>query len=357
VSWYAQQYDRDRRTVLVQIASIVAANAPLVEGLRVCAEDAPNSLVRRTLRDLGEQIDSGSSLGEAMSVSGGFFKPAWTGLVLSSERTGGLSPALAAIIDQLNVDIEVADLSRNRITYFAALVIVQSAIMAFIVVRIAPVFVELLGEFELDLPAPMKILDWIHSTIALNYAAFIWAAILTGAGVFLGPFLYRLSGFVQFLWSHLVLPVPVVGGYYRAQVLELLAGMMRIQCAGGVPLPDALREASRGHVPQPFGRALRKTAETVESGERLSAALARRRYLFGERFIEFVRCGEGREDLASSFGQAEDLYRRRALRRRRALADALIPVGVAFCGSGVLLAGLALHTMLVAIADGIVGQY
>jgi type II secretory pathway component PulF len=124
-----------------------------------------------------------------------------------------------------------------------------------------------------------------------------------------------------------------------------------------MPLPDALRYAARGRLGGPYARVLEKSAEAIEHGDALSEALAGNRFLLGKRFIEFVRLGEGREDLAGAFEQARDLYRRRFVRRRRALSDALVPLGVAVCGSGVLLASISLYGMLTSIAESIIAEY
>ncbi len=357
VSWYAQQAELDRRAVLVQVAAIVATNGPLPGGLRACAEDAPNREVRNTLVSLAEAMASGSSLGEAMMESGGFFKPEWTGLVLAAERTGSVPRALDSILKDVNEDIDAAHLSRNRIAYFAFLIVVQSVIMSFVLVRIFPIFTEVLWEFAAELPGSVAIFEALREAIVVNHRLLlVILAVLAGVALF-GRFIFRLSGFVQRITSAIVLPLPVLGGYYRAHVLRAFSSMMRLLIGGGMPLPDALRQAARGGLPEPYGAALRWVAEAVSRGDSLSEALAGFRRLFGARFIELIRFGEGREDLAGAFAQAGDLNRRRVLRRRRALTDALVPLGVAVCGSGVLLVSLSLYAMLAAISDTISSDF
>jgi type II secretory pathway component PulF len=352
-AWYAQRERHDMRAIFTQLAAIVSTNASLPHGLRACAEDAPNREVARTLRTLAARTESGLTLGEAMAASGRPFRPHWTGLVLASERTGALAGALASILDEINSDLDGAHLTRNRITYFVTLVAVQSSLMAFVVVRVMPIFSEVLADFDGSQPAAVGVFYFLQYTVAWHFRTLLVLAALGALLVLAGPTLFRLSKLIQTAVTYLVLPLPVFGTLYRARMLESLASMLHVLCQGGMPMSDALRQAALGLRVRPFARAVERAAEAYDRGDALSDAFARSRFLLGARFIEIVRLGEGREDLAGAFAQARDLYRRSVVRRRRALSDALVPLGVAICGSGVLLASMSLYTMLTAIADGI----
>lgn len=354
--WWAQQGTLDMRAVFVQISAIVRTNGSLPDGLKACAQDAPNRRVKGILKSLAQYTENGIDLGDAMARTGCGLKPRWVNMVAAAGSTGQLSTALAAIMTELSEKLEFGRVPRNRIAYFGFLWLSQVLLMSFLMIRVVPVFIEILAEFSGDTPAPMRILMGVSQFLAGNYKAILVAFAAAAVFLFIGTIAYRVSGFVESVVTWAALRTPILGSVYRARHGESLATILRVLIAGGVPLPEALRETARGRLPRPHRRALMQAADEVERGTRLSGALTRHRGLLGGRFIDFVRVGEGPGEIAHALDQAADLYRRELTRTKSAMSDALVPIGVTICGANVLLISTALFAVTTAISDTIIAD-
>lgn len=357
LAWYSQQWRRDMRAVFVQLESIVRNNASLPDGLLVCALDAPSRAVARLLRRLSEEMDKGARLSEAMWKNRRDFNAEWVALVRAGEQSGKLVEVLSRIGSELGLDLDRGRLMRNRIAYFVFLVFTQAFIMTFVVVRVLPVFAEIIDEFAGDLPLPVRVLYAVVDAVPAYYGVLLAGLVCLVLGIILAPALYRVSGAFQSLVAYLALPFPIAGRMVRRKHTKNAAAMLELLLGGGMPLPDALQMTADEAVPQPYRRALLIAKKEVEQGGRLSDALAKQTYLWGPSFPALIRLGEGRGDIAGACAQARDLARRSIVRMATVLSDSLVPVGVFACAIGVFTAALAVFTSFIVIGDSIIGTF
>ncbi len=355
--WFRQVRQHDQRAVLTQIEAIVRTNAPLPEGLLKCSMDAPNARDIYVLRTLSERTDSGMGLADAMQSLGSRFPTHFIAQVRAGEQTGQLAKALQSIITNINAELEHGRLLRNHTVYFIASLAVQVQILLFLTVKVFPVFMEVLGEFgSSHVPRSARAM-----AVVSRFVDDHWIGILAGAGlavvlILALRLLYRASGLVQSVFVAVVLWQRSAGGIFRRTQVQRLSRALELRLTGGVPLAQALNDTAAEGLPRPYRRMLEHCAREVENGAPLSSALAPERKLVGRELPELVRLGETREDLVWAFHEAVQHCTRSNRRAKHVWAEALVPIGVAFCAIGVITATTAAFGMFAAMSDALIAD-
>lgn len=122
------------------LALLLHAGAGLGDGLFLLAEEAEGTL-RGLLTGMGQRMDGGAQLSEAMAETGVF--PAYvTGMVQVGERSGRMEEALSALADYYEERERLEHQVRTALTYPCILLLVMLVVIGVLLVRVLPIFDE-----------------------------------------------------------------------------------------------------------------------------------------------------------------------------------------------------------------------
>lgn len=122
------------------LALLLHAGAGLGDGLFLLAEEAEGPL-RGLLTGMGQRMDGGALLSEAMAETGAF--PAYvTGMVQVGERSGRMEEALGALADYYEQRERMEYQVRAALTYPCILLLVVLVVIGVLLVQVLPVFEE-----------------------------------------------------------------------------------------------------------------------------------------------------------------------------------------------------------------------
>lgn len=131
--------NREISQICMELSLLVHSGVSVGGGLDLLAQEEKEPRLAALLRKLGEEVDMGAPLAQAMEASGVF--PSYVGgLVEVGERSGRLEQALSALSqyylrrEQLNRQI------RSSLTYPAVLLVLMLAVIGVLLVRVLPVF-------------------------------------------------------------------------------------------------------------------------------------------------------------------------------------------------------------------------
>jgi general secretion pathway protein F len=334
-----------------ELAALARAGVPLREALGELSSDLPKNLARIS-RSVGDRMEQGSSLADALSAEGNDFPPVYRALVTAGIRSGRLPAALEQFGGAARRMAVLRRMIASSLLYPAIVLLLAYGLFLFFVMRIAPVLVlnfplvtaehppELLQRI-LDLRAS---LPWWGPILPAIFVAimFLWwlqsrrAAVLQSSSAIplLGPFapLRRL-----------------LQDAHAAGFAETLALLVEHE----TPLPEAVVLAAETTADRRLIAAARQLAAEIVAGRQQSAAATEsanpndRQH--GTQSSQLppmlhwlIRSGAEQKDFAAVLRQSADTYRRRAIARAdwlRWRLPVVLTVGVG--GTATLLYALA----------------
>ena len=224
-----------------EIGALVWAGIPLDRGLKRMARDMPRR-VGRIAERLGEELDRGVSLPEALESSGVSFPPVYRAVVEAGIRSGRLAAALETVAHSTRRLAEARRMVTASLIYPVFVFLVACQLFMFFVMKIAPAFSRLLGDSS-SLAAQA-----LEAIRPLGRTVYIWGP---------GAQLFVVVLFV--LWAHrasrasLLDPgatgwlfgwLPWLGSMTRSYRQAAFAEMLHLLIKHELPLPEAIRLAA-----------------------------------------------------------------------------------------------------------------
>lgn len=260
-------------TNLSQLADLLENGVPLLAALGLLAEQATSPVLAAVLSDVRDQVADGMALPQALARHPRVFNDLTVSMVRAGCEGAFLEDALRRTADFLELQEDLKSRLVGAMTYPAFLAGAGLLITTILVVFFVPKFASLFARLERSgqgLPVPTIVLLWISHQLG-RYGLAILA--ILGAGV---VFVRRGMRSLRFqtLVDRWKLRLPLAGrvflGYAVSRFCRVLGTLLR----NGVPLLRALDISSHSAANVVLGQAIRKSAEQVSSGNKLSGPLA-----------------------------------------------------------------------------------
>lgn len=136
-----------------QLATMMKAGVPLVQGFEIVAEGLENPSMREVVLGLKNEVEGGNTFAGALRKYPQYFDNLFCSLVESGEQSG----ALETMLDRVAVYKEKSELLKQKIKkamkYPATVIVVAVIVTIILMVKVVPVFQDLFTSFGADLPA------------------------------------------------------------------------------------------------------------------------------------------------------------------------------------------------------------
>ncbi|HTL59762.1 MAG TPA: type II secretion system F family protein [Candidatus Limnocylindrales bacterium] len=254
-----------------QLATLIDAGMPLLRGLRVLAEQAEQAALTRILNDLARDIESGSSLAEAVSQHPRTFNALYINMVKAGEVGGALEITLTRLAEFM----EKAQKIRGKITaamfYPCAVMTVATAIVAVLMTYVVPRFKQVFDGLMngAQLPAFTRFVFELSTALThrLPLLALAAVALITLLAFGLNTSAGRWS------FDRLKLAMPILGPLFRKAAISRFARTLGTLVSNGVPILQALTivKDTAGNVI--VGRIIANVHENVKQGDPIAPTL------------------------------------------------------------------------------------
>jgi len=253
-----------------QLATMMTAGVPLVQALSIVSKGHENPSMGKLLDTIRGDIESGSSLAEALAKQPEHFDNLFVNLVGAGERSG----ALESLLDRIATYKEKSEALRKKVkkalTYPIAVLVVAVVVTAILLIFVVPQFQDLFQGFGADLPAftlmVIKLSEFVQA-----YVFYIVVALIA-----LG-FAYRQAHLRSFAFrkgvDRLVLKLPVVGDIQNKSAVARFARTLATMFAAGVPLVDALESVAKAAGNIVYEEAIMIMREQVMTGTQLQVTM------------------------------------------------------------------------------------
>lgn len=279
---------RDIAIFARQLATMMAAGVPMVQGFEIVAGGQKNQRMKDMLTSIKTDIEGGSSLNEALGRYPVQFDELFRNLVRAGEASGVLDTILDTVATYKENIESIKGKIKKAMFYPAAVIAVAIIVSCILLIFVIPQFESVFRGFGADLPAFTLML--VHASDFM--VKWWWAVILAivGSAVAL-TFAYKRSTKFEHLVGRMMLKLPVVGEILRQSAIARYARTLGVTFKAGVPLVEALDSVSGATGSPVYNEAVKRIRDDVAVGHQLQLAM-KQTDLFPNMVTQMVAIGE-----------------------------------------------------------------
>jgi type IV pilus assembly protein PilC len=324
-----------------QLATLFQAQVSALRVFRLLATEVENPNLARSLTEIADDLQAGSSISKALSKHPKVFTEFYVNMVKSGEESGKLDEVFVFLADYLDRTFEVNSKAKNALIYPAFVVFTFVVVMILMLTVVIPKISTILTDSGQEIPIYTRIVIGF-SNVLTNYGIFLLPVLLIG-GFFLWKFLQTPVG--KYSLDEAKLKFPFVKSLYQKLYLSRISDNMNTMLVSGISMVRAL-ELTAGVVGnQVYKKVLDDATEAVKGGRTVSESLADKKVIPGI-MIQMIKVGEESGELGKILKTLSTFYSREVVNAVDTLVDLIEPVMIVLLGLGV---GFLLASVLIPI--------
>lgn len=254
-----------------QLSTMTHAGLPLTETLIILQNQSRPALAE-VVADVRWEVESGSSLGDALGKHPEIFTPVYVALVKAGEAGGVLDEIMARMAENLEKQRDFRSKVRGAMIYPAIIISGMFIVGGIMMIFVIPKLTTLYQEFEADLPATTKLLISLSNFMV----KFWWLGLIVLGGMIYAFRLFRKTPFGEKKFDEFLFRLPLLGNLRREIILTELSRTLALLLASGISTIEALHIVGEAVGSPIFEEELKLAAVQVEKGTPLNSALAKR---------------------------------------------------------------------------------
>ena len=286
-----------------QLSTLQDAGLPILRSLRILEGQCRPGPLKSSLIGVIEDVESGSTLSEAMAKQPKAFDNLYVNMVKAGEAGG----ALEVILQRLAEFKERAESLKRKVKgamiYPCAVITVATLIVGFIMYYIIPKFKKIFDDFGTELPTMTVLLINISNAV-VNYW-YLGPAIPFALWLMIKIIKKNKTG--AYVCDWIALRIPLLGLIFRKSIVARTCRTLGTLIASGVPILEALsitRDTAGNTV---FYKAYEHIIAAIREGETMAVPLRETRTV-DEIVVNMVDVGEETGALDTMLYKVADVF-------------------------------------------------
>ncbi len=286
-----------------QMSTMIDAGLPLVQCLQILAKQQDNSTFKRVLTEVQTDVESGTTLADAMRKHPKVFDNLFSNMIEAGELGGILDTILSRLAAFKEKAMALQKKIKGAMTYPAICLAIALIILVVILVFVIPVFADMFKEFGSALPAPTQFVvsmsEFFKSNIIFIFiGAFIVSFIIkkiynTEKGRL------KIDGFL--------IRAPVVGPLIRKVAVSKFTRTLSTMLQSGVPILEALQVVAKTSGNKIIERAVYHVSDSIAEGRPIAEPLEESG-VFPNMVVQMINVGESVGALDTMLEKIADFY-------------------------------------------------
>jgi len=249
-----------------QLSILQDAGLPILRSLKILQDQSPPGAMKNALIDVCDEIESGSTLSEAMAKVPKAFNRLYINMIKAGEAGGALEIILQRLAEFQERSESLKRKVKGAMVYPITVVIFASGILTFIMMKIVPSFEKIFRDFKTPLPTVTKIL-----MSASYYIIHFWY-LLPGIPISIWLLIKLIRKFQagRYGWDLFILQIPVFGALIEKNIVARTMRTLGTLVASGVPILEALHITKETAGNCVFENMFQKVYESIREGESIS---------------------------------------------------------------------------------------
>ncbi len=250
-----------------QLSILQDAGLPILRSLRILEIQQKPGKLKNALMDVGDEIEGGSTLSEAMAKSPSVFSRLFINMIKAGEAGGALEVILRRLSEFLDRSESLKAKVKGAMIYPVVVVLVAVLILVFIMIKIVPVFQKMFEEFGLKLPLATEILINLSKWVVKDGW---WSMPLIPVILWLLIKILRKFKQGRMGWDLFWLKLPIIGMLTEKNIMARTSRTLGTLVASGVPILEALTITRETAGNAMFERMFGKVTDAIREGETIA---------------------------------------------------------------------------------------
>ncbi|MBT3292941.1 type II secretion system F family protein [Candidatus Peregrinibacteria bacterium] len=329
----------DLLTMLRHLSMTIHAGVPLLKALSILEEDAKGAK-KRLLGHLKRSVEAGHKLADAMENAPMKFPDLVVTMVRTGEIGGTLEMSINRVMHRIKRSKELKGKVIGAMMYPVMILSMVTALGLAMGLFVLPQITPLFKSMGAELPLPTRIM-MLGSEILQEYYLHMGIGFIVFLIVFI---LVSKIEIIKYMEHSFLLKIPLLKTVIKFVAIVNLLGTFGSLMQSGVPLKEALENASGATGVRPFRRAFKRMIPMVEEGKTVSDGMRRCGHLFPTFVISLISVGEETGsmtetcDFLAEYCQTEAEH---SIKSMLAVLEPVLLIGVGGLVGGAVLAVIA----------------
>lgn len=322
-----------------QFATMIDAGLPLVQCLEILGSQQTNVHFRKVITTIKTDVESGSTLADALAKHSRVFDDLYVNLVSAGEVGGILDTILNRLATYMEKAMKLLGKVKGALVYPAVVTVVALGVTLVLLVFVIPVFEQMFRDFGSSLPAPTQFVIDLSNAMRNHMLEFIVAMIVLIVAFRFGVSTER----GRLFYDGFSLKSPVFGPLLRKVAVAKFTRTLGTMISSGVPILDALQITGKSSGNRVVENAVMYTRERISEGRTMADPLAETG-VFPPMVVQMIAVGESTGAMDSMLQKIADFYEDEVDAAVDALTALIEPLMMVFLG--ILLGGLIISMYL-----------
>jgi type II secretory pathway component PulF len=304
-----------------QFRSMLQAGIPIVRLLTVLENQTENTVLKKAVAAIGQDIKGGSTLHDAMKKHPAIFSPLYLSMINAGEISGTIPEVMERLIGIIEHEAKIKSDIKSALQYPIIVVIALGIAFFVLLTFVIPKFASIFAKTGLTLPWPTQIAMLLHHFL-IGYWFIMLAAVI---GLIVGLRLWFKTDAGRLARDAFILKLPLFGPLLQKAALSRFASIFAILQSSGVPVIQALEVLSGTIGNAAIARQFDVVREKVKEGQGISGPLGSAKY-FTPMVVDMVAIGEESGNIDDMLRQISIHYDDEVAYSVKALSDAIGPI-------------------------------
>jgi type IV pilus assembly protein PilC len=333
-----------------QLSTLQDAGLPILRSLKILHGQCKPGVLKNSLDDIVEDIESGSTLSEACAKHPKAFDRLYCNMIKAGEAGGALEAILQRLADFKEKSQSLKRRIKSAMVYPAVVITVACVIVGFILYYIIPKFEAIFKDFDIPLPRMTLILIWASN----NLIKYFYVVFLTPIFIWIFIKLLYRNKTGAYICDRILLMIPVMGTIVEKSTVARTMRTLGTLVQSGVPILESLnivRDTAGNAV---FERAFTRIYESIREGETIAQPLKESR-IVDDIVVNMIDVGEETGELDTMLNKIADNYDEEVETAVESLVSLLEPIMIVILGGIVGFIVIALFLPLVTLISKLSG--
>ena len=286
-----------------QLSTLTDAGIPIVQSLNILEGQMRPSALKNVVGSVADEVESGSTLSEAMGKFPKAFDELYCNMVKAGE-TGGM---LDIVLQRLAEFREKAARLKRRVVgaliYPVAVLVIASGILTLLMKFVIPSFIKMFAELNVTLPRPTRIL-----MATTSYVTQYWYTLpLIPIGLFAIYKLIASTRIGRFALDWIKFKIPLFGNIINKAAIARFTRTFGTLIGSGVPILEALNISRDTAGNRVLADAIQSVHDSVREGDPIAGPLGQSK-VCDDIVVNMVDVGEATGNLDTMLLKVADTY-------------------------------------------------
>lgn len=330
IKWFQRVSNKEVVILSRQLATLFDAQVSALRIFRLLGAEAENPQMRIILNDIGDDLQSGSSISRALAAHPEVFSAFYINMVKSGEESGSLERSFNYLADYLDRTYQVVTKARNALIYPAFVIGVFILVMGLMLTMVIPRISQILIDSGQELPIYTKIVIGISEFFTNSLGLIL--VISSVGGVLLWRFVRTPVGRRAF--DELKISLPYIGELYRKLYLTRICDNLATMLQSGISMVQALEVTAEVVDNTVFREIIENTLLEVKGGRSFADAIGEYPEIPGV-LSQMAKVGEETGNLSDIMKTLANFYIREVNNSVDTLIGLIEPAMIVLLGLGV----------------------